>query len=68
MKDRKRAIEVALGQLAVMFILADDESKDNAISEYVKRGTVKMSANAETDDVVIPISITVGKPIKKRAV
>lgn len=51
----------------MVFILADEESNNSIIIEYVNCGTVEISANAETDDVVIPISITVGKPIKKRA-
>jgi hypothetical protein len=69
LKDRKRAIEKALGHLAMVFILADEESNNNAIIEYVKRGTVNITTSAKTDDgLAVPISITVGKPIKKRAV
>lgn len=66
LEDRKRAITEALEHLATLFIFADDVSANNIIAEYVTRGTVQISADAETSDGrMVHISITVGKPIRK---
>jgi hypothetical protein len=67
-KDRAMVIYETLDDLSCLFIFMEEESKRSITADYVMDGTAKFRVYADIKDGrKVPISITVGKSIKKRA-
>lgn len=62
-RQRKKIISLALDDM-----LMDPALNTEIVDNYVAKGTVTFNSDATMKDGrTIPISITVGKPIKKKA-